>query len=43
MDFISKVMFPLFKTLSRFAIAFSKEQASFYFIAAVKVYSEFGA
>ena len=43
--FVSKVMSLLFNTLSRFAIAFPSrsKQASFNFMAAVTVYSDFGA
>ena len=42
--FVSNVMSLLFNMLSRFVIAFSsKEQASFNFIAAVTICSDFGA
>ena len=43
--FVSKVMSLLFNTLSGFVIAFLllKEQASFNFVAAVTVHSDFGA
>jgi len=42
--FVSKIMSLLFNTLSRFVIAFfPKEQASFNFMAAVMVHSDFGA
>ena len=42
--FVSEVMSLLFNMLSRFAIAFSsKEQASFNFMAAVTICSDFGA
>ena len=42
--FIGKVMSLLFNMLSRFVIAFlSKEQASFNFMAAVTICSDFGA
>ena len=40
--FTGKVMSPLFNTLSRFVTAF-KKQASFNFMAAVTIYSDFGA
>ena len=42
--FVGKVMSLLFNTLSRFVIAFfPKEPASFNFVAAVTVHSDFGA
>ena len=42
--FVSNVMSLLFNMLSRFVIAFSsKEQASFNFMAAVTIFSDFGA
>ena len=43
--FVGKVMSLLFNMLSRFVIAFLllKEQASFNFVAAVTVHSDFGA
>ena len=43
--FVGKVMFLLFNTLSRFVIALlpRSKQVSFNFIAAVTVYSDFGA
>ena len=41
--FVNKVMSLLFNTLSRFHNFPSKEQASFNFMAAVTVHSDFGA
>ena len=42
--FVSKVMSLLFNMLSRFVVAFcSMEQASFNFVAAFAIYSDFGA
>ena len=43
-NFLGKVMSLLFNMLSRFVIVFpSKEQASFNFVAAVPIHSDFGA
>ena len=42
-NFVGKVMSLLFNMLSKFAVAFSKEQMSFNFMAAVTIYSDFGA
>ena len=41
--FVSKVMSLLFNMLSRLAIAFLREQASFNFMAAITICSDFGA
>ena len=41
--FVGKVISLLFNMLSRLVIAFSKEQASFNFMAAVTICSDFGA
>ena len=41
--FVDKVMSLLFNVLSRLAIAFFQKQASFNFMAAVTIYSDFGA
>ena len=43
MDFVDKVMSLLFNMLSRFVSFSSKEQASFNFMIAVTVHSDFGA
>ena len=43
LTFVSKVIFLLFNTLSRFVMAFLlKERVSFHFIAAVTIHSDFG-